>query len=118
MNWAHSAEVHIPLFTCLVQATARQQTSHTSSSEPRRVHRFRRVHHFHRTTAFHEPTMPPKAVRGSAVGPRQPQRGNIAKETYNAITNPENRSVVTALAFFVGGVAFLHSSWSEILLPP
>ncbi|KAI5360846.1 Putative mitochondrial import receptor subunit Tom6 [Septoria linicola] len=64
--------------------------------------------------------MPPKgAARGTAIGgPRQPQRGGFARETYNWVTSSDNRSVVTSLAFFAGGVAFLSSSWSEILLPP
>lgn len=55
----------------------------------------------------------------------------------NELTSQENRSVVTSVAFFVvrsdwhistvkhntdqfaqAGVAFLHSSWNELLLPP
>ncbi|EMF16174.1 uncharacterized protein SEPMUDRAFT_38233 [Sphaerulina musiva SO2202] len=64
--------------------------------------------------------MPPKGQqRGTALGgPRQPPRGGFARETYKWFTSSENRSVVTSLAFFAGGVAFLSSSWAEVLLPP
>ncbi|EMC92659.1 hypothetical protein BAUCODRAFT_37563 [Baudoinia panamericana UAMH 10762] len=63
--------------------------------------------------------MPPKAaIRGTAVGRPAQQRGNYASQIFNELTSPENRSVVTAVTFFAAGVAFLHSSWSEILLPP
>ncbi|PPJ58070.1 hypothetical protein CBER1_03881 [Cercospora berteroae] len=62
--------------------------------------------------------MPPKG-RGNAIGgPRPAPRGGFARETYNWVTSADNRSVVTSLAFFAGGVAFLSSSWAEILLPP
>jgi hypothetical protein len=45
--------------------------------------------------------MPPKgAIRGVGVG-RPQAKGNFAKDTYSWVTNPENRSVVTSLAFFV-----------------
>ncbi|KXS93609.1 hypothetical protein AC578_7805, partial [Pseudocercospora eumusae] len=111
-----SAGVHRPSITGKVQATAGQRTFSQASSNERRL--LRTSIPSHSSVPYHEPTMPPKVVKGSIVRSRQPQRGNIAKETYNVITDPENRSVVTALAFFVGGVAFLHSSWSEILLPP
>ncbi|KAF2761387.1 hypothetical protein EJ05DRAFT_497937 [Pseudovirgaria hyperparasitica] len=40
-----------------------------------------------------------------------------ASSTYQAITSPDNRSIVTAVGLFAAGVAFLHSSWSEILIP-
>ncbi|EME88452.1 uncharacterized protein MYCFIDRAFT_206019 [Pseudocercospora fijiensis CIRAD86] len=73
------------------------------------------------STIYHQPKMPPKTIRGGKIVAQQPQRGNIVKETYNAITDPENRSVVTALAFFVvcdPSTAGKQYSWSEILLPP
>ncbi|SMQ47072.1 unnamed protein product [Zymoseptoria tritici ST99CH_1A5] len=67
--------------------------------------------------------MPPKTSR-TAIGPGRTtgqQRGgtsSYARDTMNWVANPENRTVVTAVGFFAAGVAFLHSSWSEILLPP
>ncbi|KAK6428987.1 hypothetical protein LTR95_014866 [Oleoguttula sp. CCFEE 5521] len=61
--------------------------------------------------------MPPKGqIRGVPAAKQQP--GNYAQTTLNAIRDPENRTVVIAVSFFAAGVAFLHSSWSEILLPP
>ncbi|KJX92485.1 hypothetical protein TI39_contig5847g00004 [Zymoseptoria brevis] len=67
--------------------------------------------------------MPPKPSSRSAIGPGRTtgqQRGGFsyARDTMNWVANPENRTVVTAVGFFAAGVAFLHSSWSEILLPP
>ncbi|KXL45729.1 hypothetical protein M433DRAFT_149526 [Acidomyces richmondensis BFW] len=60
--------------------------------------------------------MPPKgAIR---AGRPAPQRGGYARQVLNELRSPENRSLVTAVTFFAAGVAFLHSSWSEILLPP
>ncbi|KAH9834351.1 Mitochondrial import receptor subunit Tom6, fungal [Teratosphaeria destructans] len=62
--------------------------------------------------------MPPKgAIRGGPLGRPQP-KGGYARQVYEGLTSPENRTVVTSIAFFAAGVAFLHSSWSEILLPP
>ncbi|EME41900.1 hypothetical protein DOTSEDRAFT_46773 [Dothistroma septosporum NZE10] len=64
--------------------------------------------------------MPPKPQQRNALTGRSvaPRKSGIASDTYAFITSPENRSVVTSVAFFAAGVAFLHSSWSEILLPP
>ncbi|KAL1301789.1 hypothetical protein AAFC00_005984 [Neodothiora populina] len=53
--------------------------------------------------------MPPK---------RQQQQQGYARTILNELSSPDNRSVVTAVTVFATGVAFLHSSWSEILLPP
>ena len=80
--------------------------------------------------------MPPKrAIGGTGVGRPQQPRGH-ARQVLNELTSPDNRSVVTSIAFFAvsrngpiaasgilrlgrqAGVAFLHSSWSEIILPP
>ncbi|TKA49582.1 hypothetical protein B0A54_00249 [Friedmanniomyces endolithicus] len=62
--------------------------------------------------------MPPKRqIGGTAVG-RPAQRGGYARQVIGELSSPENRSVVISVAFFAAGVAFLHSSWSEILLPP
>ncbi|OTA31616.1 hypothetical protein BTJ68_07279 [Hortaea werneckii EXF-2000] len=63
--------------------------------------------------------MPPKgAIRGTGVGRPAQQKGGYARQIIDEVTSQENRSVVTAVTFFAAGVAFLHSSWSEILLPP
>ena len=40
------------------------------------------------------------AIRGTGVGRPAPPRG-YAQQVYTEITNPENRSVVTSIAFFV-----------------
>ncbi|KAJ5225052.1 hypothetical protein N7468_006277 [Penicillium chermesinum] len=37
---------------------------------------------------------------------------------YDEATNPENNTIVRSLIVFGVGVAFLHSSLGEILLPP
>lgn len=44
--------------------------------------------------------MPPKQqqLRGTAVG--RPARAGYARETFNALASPENRSVVTSITFF------------------
>ncbi|KAH7038574.1 hypothetical protein B0J12DRAFT_744119 [Macrophomina phaseolina] len=57
--------------------------------------------------------MPPKRAAGA---PRQGSQ-SLFTTAYSTVTSPENRTVVTALGMFAAGVAFLHSSWSEILLP-
>ncbi|OCK96130.1 putative TOM core complex subunit Tom6 [Cenococcum geophilum 1.58] len=54
--------------------------------------------------------------------PRQVTRGRVEEPSYvrsvfGALTSADNRSVVTAVGLFAAGVAFLHSSWSEILIP-
>ncbi|KAF1825983.1 uncharacterized protein K489DRAFT_376376 [Dissoconium aciculare CBS 342.82] len=51
-------------------------------------------------------------------GGRAPAQQGFASTAYQAITSSDNRSVVTSIAFFAAGVAFLSSSWSEFLLPP
>ncbi|ORY02951.1 hypothetical protein BCR34DRAFT_492740 [Clohesyomyces aquaticus] len=57
--------------------------------------------------------MPPKGIK-----PRAPTaEPNYARSVVQGLTSPDNRSVVTAIGLFAVGVAFLHSSWSEILLP-
>ena len=43
--------------------------------------------------------MPPKQIRGNAVG-RPQQRGGYARQVIDELTSPENRSVVTAVGFF------------------
>ncbi|KAF2457794.1 hypothetical protein BDY21DRAFT_371349 [Lineolata rhizophorae] len=51
------------------------------------------------------------------VGRNSQQSESTFKTVVNGITSSENRTVVTAVGLFAVGVAFLHSSWSEILLP-
>ncbi|KAF1352559.1 hypothetical protein BDV97DRAFT_397570 [Delphinella strobiligena] len=52
------------------------------------------------------------APRNSRAGP------GYARSLLNELSSAENRSLVTAVTVFAAGVAFLSSSWSEILLPP
>ncbi|KAF2687057.1 hypothetical protein K458DRAFT_295578 [Lentithecium fluviatile CBS 122367] len=60
--------------------------------------------------------MPPKGTGkgGRTLASSEP---NYARGAYQTIMSPDNRSVVTAIGMFAVGVAFLHSSWAEILLP-
>ncbi|KAL5334856.1 hypothetical protein BJX70DRAFT_402157 [Aspergillus crustosus] len=37
---------------------------------------------------------------------------------YEQITAPDNATIVRSILIFGAGVAFLHSSLSELLLPP
>ncbi|EAA61951.1 hypothetical protein AN9118.2 [Aspergillus nidulans FGSC A4] len=37
---------------------------------------------------------------------------------YEQITSPEHKTIVRSILVFGAGVAFLHSSLSELLLPP
>ncbi|KAJ6018186.1 hypothetical protein N7451_001565 [Penicillium sp. IBT 35674x] len=55
-------------------------------------------------------TMAPKNLAGS-------QKGFIST-VFDEARNPENATIVRSLAIFTVGVAFLHSSLGEILLPP
>ncbi|KAH8431129.1 putative TOM core complex subunit Tom6 [Aspergillus melleus] len=58
--------------------------------------------------------MPAKQV---VVSSGRPQKGFFAS-AYDEITHPENATVVRSLLVFGAGVAFLHSSLGELLLPP
>ncbi|PLB49622.1 putative TOM core complex subunit Tom6 [Aspergillus steynii IBT 23096] len=58
--------------------------------------------------------MPPKQVVFSSG---RPQKGFIGT-AYDEITHPENTTIVRSLLVFGAGVAFLHSSLGELLLPP
>ncbi|KAI9835421.1 MAG: hypothetical protein M1819_002339 [Sarea resinae] len=66
--------------------------------------------------------MPPKTqrvvVQPASSGRRGGSQPGALKTVWNEVTSPDNRTVVTALGMFVGAVAFLGSSWSEVLLPP
>ncbi|KAH7380683.1 hypothetical protein BKA66DRAFT_465180 [Pyrenochaeta sp. MPI-SDFR-AT-0127] len=59
--------------------------------------------------------MPPKQIHGK--GGRTIAEPNFAQTALRTFTSAENRSVVSAVGMFAIGVAFLHSSWAEILLP-
>ncbi|KAG9592279.1 hypothetical protein KCU77_g8687, partial [Aureobasidium melanogenum] len=52
------------------------------------------------------------------MAPKRANQQGAISQVYTSLASPDNRSVVTAVAFFAAGVAFLHSSWSEMLLPP
>ncbi|KAJ5175613.1 uncharacterized protein N7482_001490 [Penicillium canariense] len=47
----------------------------------------------------------------------RPQKGFLST-VYDEATNPENTTLVRSLLVFGAGVAFLHSSLGEFLLPP
>ncbi|EKV11557.1 TOM core complex subunit Tom6, putative [Penicillium digitatum PHI26] len=49
-------------------------------------------------------------------GSRQ-QKGFVST-LYDEATNPENRTIVRSIVIFGAGIAFLHSSFGEFLLPP
>ncbi|KAH7139451.1 hypothetical protein B0J11DRAFT_423614 [Dendryphion nanum] len=57
--------------------------------------------------------MPPKAVR-SRPSASEPSFGQTLVQSFKSA---ENRQLVTAVGLFAIGVTFLHSSWSELLLP-
>ncbi|KAJ5698156.1 hypothetical protein N7462_000161 [Penicillium macrosclerotiorum] len=57
--------------------------------------------------------MAPKRVAVSSG----PQKGFLTT-IYDEATNPENTTIVRSLLVFGAGVAFLHSSLGELLLPP
>ncbi|KAJ5632131.1 hypothetical protein N7520_001905 [Penicillium odoratum] len=45
------------------------------------------------------------------------QKGFIGT-VFDEARNPENATIVRSIAIFTVGIAFLHSSLGEILLPP
>ncbi|KAI0142192.1 hypothetical protein BJ166DRAFT_503395 [Pestalotiopsis sp. NC0098] len=49
--------------------------------------------------------------------PRRQQKGLLGS-TYETVTSSENAAVVRSVAVFGAAVAFLASSWAELLLPP
>ncbi|KAI0596153.1 hypothetical protein F4775DRAFT_565801 [Biscogniauxia sp. FL1348] len=62
--------------------------------------------------------MPPKRIMVERGGARpRPSKGFFAS-TYEALTSPENASVVRSIAVFGAAVTFLASPWGEFLLPP
>ncbi|KAJ5981722.1 hypothetical protein N7499_009226 [Penicillium canescens] len=50
-------------------------------------------------------------------GSGRAQKGFVST-IYDEATNPENKTIVRSLLIFGAGVAFLHSSLGEFLLPP
>ncbi|PGH14551.1 hypothetical protein AJ80_05871 [Polytolypa hystricis UAMH7299] len=59
--------------------------------------------------------MPPKQ-RAVAARYQPDQRGLLAS-AYSGLTSPDNATVVRSVLVFGAAVAFLHSSFSELLLP-
>ncbi|KAL5358904.1 hypothetical protein BJX96DRAFT_147459 [Aspergillus floccosus] len=57
------------------------------------------------------------APKQHIVAAGRPQKGFFAS-AYEEITRPENATIVRSIVVFGAGVAFLHSSLSELLLPP
>ncbi|KAI5303909.1 hypothetical protein KEM56_007068 [Ascosphaera pollenicola] len=60
--------------------------------------------------------MPPRRVVVAPATRRAPPRGFLGT-TWATLTDPENASTLKAVATFGAAVAFLSSSWSELLLP-
>ncbi|KAJ3498957.1 hypothetical protein NLG97_g728 [Lecanicillium saksenae] len=61
---------------------------------------------------------PPKRVLVEKSGRRGAAPKGYIASTYDALTSPENASVVRSLAVFGVAVAFLNSPFSDFLLPP
>ncbi|KOS20046.1 hypothetical protein ESCO_005740 [Escovopsis weberi] len=59
--------------------------------------------------------MPPKRLYSEKS--RRAPKGFFVS-TYEALTSSENAAVVRSIGLFGAAVAFLSSSWSEILFPP
>ncbi|KAL4901772.1 hypothetical protein BDW74DRAFT_159490 [Aspergillus multicolor] len=51
------------------------------------------------------------------MAPRRSEQGFFSA-AYEQITSPEHTTIVRSILVFGAGVAFLHSSLSELLLPP
>ncbi|KAL4975935.1 fungal-specific transcription factor domain-containing protein [Aspergillus desertorum] len=51
------------------------------------------------------------------MGPKHSEKGFLSA-AYEQITSPEHKTIVRSILVFGAGVAFLHSSLSELLLPP
>ncbi|KAK1762923.1 TOM core complex subunit [Phialemonium atrogriseum] len=63
--------------------------------------------------------MPPKRILvEKAGGSRRGAPKGIVRTTYDTLTSPENRPVVTSIAAFGTAVTFLSSAWAEFLLVP
>ncbi|KAK7911991.1 hypothetical protein PG985_014472 [Apiospora marii] len=55
--------------------------------------------------------------RSLSGGGRRAPKG-IFGQTFDAVTSPENAAVVRSVAVFGAAVAFLSTSWAELLLTP
>ncbi|OJJ08656.1 hypothetical protein ASPVEDRAFT_47801 [Aspergillus versicolor CBS 583.65] len=51
------------------------------------------------------------------MAPKQTEKG-LFQAAYEQVTSPEHTTIVRSILVFGAGVAFLHSSLSELLLPP
>ncbi|KAL4930507.1 putative TOM core complex subunit Tom6 [Aspergillus undulatus] len=51
------------------------------------------------------------------MAPRQTEK-SFFSTAYEQVTTPEHTTIVRSIIVFGVGVAFLHSSLSELLLPP
>ncbi|PGH34026.1 hypothetical protein GX50_03173 [[Emmonsia] crescens] len=54
-------------------------------------------------------------VQSGPAKKRQPE--SVFSTAYHSITSPDNASVVKSVVIFGAAVAFLHSSFSELLIP-
>ncbi|KAF3188724.1 hypothetical protein TWF788_000465 [Orbilia oligospora] len=64
--------------------------------------------------------MAPKRASGapSAIrAPHQRSQPSVLTQTYRFVTNSENASMIRSVAAFGVAVAFLHSSFAELLVP-
>ncbi|KAF2860292.1 hypothetical protein K470DRAFT_270821 [Piedraia hortae CBS 480.64] len=62
--------------------------------------------------------MPRPIPSSRAIGTTQRGGGSFTDKAREMAESPEYRNIAKSIAFFAVGVAFLHSSWSELLLPP
>ncbi|KAI1254518.1 hypothetical protein MGN70_003922 [Eutypa lata] len=62
--------------------------------------------------------MPPRQVYIEPAGGRSRAPKGVFASTYEAVTSPENASVVRSVAMFGAAVAVLAGPFAEFLLPP
>lgn len=60
--------------------------------------------------------MPPKRIQVQPAR-RQGKPEGYVSSVYNSLTSEDNVTVVISVAMFGAAVAFLNSSWSDMLLP-
>ncbi|OJJ48120.1 hypothetical protein ASPZODRAFT_62124 [Penicilliopsis zonata CBS 506.65] len=58
------------------------------------------------------------APKQRAVGSTRGPQKSFLSIAYEEATSPENTTIVRSILVFGAGVAFLHSSLSDFLLPP
>ncbi|KAI5811443.1 hypothetical protein DFH27DRAFT_605548 [Peziza echinospora] len=61
--------------------------------------------------------MPAKRSNRQVAVAAPPAQPGFLTSIYREVTSPDNTTVVRSIALFGVAVAFLHSSWSEILAP-